>query len=244
MNKVRHWTCPYCNHDATLRDQDCESSGTRLIIQDPIEGHKFVWWDYVVCPNPKCRKFTLQVSLLDCNWNKNKTKWEIGNLIRVWDLVPPSRAKAFPDYIPKAVLDDYNEACLIVDLSPKASATLSRRCLQGILRDFWKVKPGRLIDEIEQIKDKTDPLTWDAIDSVRKVGNIGAHMEKDINLIVEVDSNEAEMLIELIETLLKDWYVAREERKIRLAQIKSMADKKDAERKRDGSQEARENGGL
>jgi len=171
------------------------------------------------------------VGLFELSHNDAENRWDIGDVIRVWNLVPPSRAKAFPDYIPKGILDDYNEACLIVDLSPKASATLSRRCLQGILRDFWKVNPGRLIDEIEQIKDKTDPLTWDAIDAVRKVGNIGAHMENDINVIREVDPNEAEMLVGLIEILLRDWYIAREERKNRLIKIRAIADEKDSERK-------------
>jgi Domain of unknown function (DUF4145) len=30
------------------------------------------------------------------------------------------------------------------------------------------------------LEEKVDPQTWDAIDSVRKIGNIGAHMEADI----------------------------------------------------------------
>lgn len=89
------------------------------------------------------------------------------------------------------------------------------------------MKPGRLVDEIEQIKNKLDPITWDAIEAVRTLGNIGAHMEKDINVIVEVDPNEASLLIGLVETLLKEWYVAREERKIRMgAVIASAASKK------------------
>jgi hypothetical protein len=120
---------------------------------------------------------------------------------------------------------------LIAGLSPKASATLSRRCLQGIIRDYWRVKPGNLANEIEQIKDRVDPLTWDAIEAVRKVGNIGAHMEKDINLIVEVEPQEAELLIGLIETLLKDWYITREERKLRLEQIRLLGETKDAAKK-------------
>jgi hypothetical protein len=149
-----------------------------------------------------------------------------GETLKQWQLLPTSRALAFPNYVPVGIISDYNEACLICDASPKASATLSRRCLQGIIRDFWKVKAGRLVDEIEQIKDRTDPLTWDAIDSVRKVGNIGAHMEKDIDLIVDVDPNEAELLVGLIETLIRDWYVTREERRARLQQIKQIADEK------------------
>jgi len=96
-----------------------------------------------------------------------------------------------------------------------------------VLREFWNVKPGRLVDEIDQIKDKTDPLTWQAIDAVRKVGNIGAHMEKDINIIIDVDPNEAQLLIGLIKTLIRDWYIAREERKNRLNQITAIAQTKD-----------------
>jgi hypothetical protein len=138
-------------------------------------------------------------------------------------LVPYSNAKPFPGYIPRPILQDYEEACLIRDLSAKASATLARRCLQGIIRDFWSVKPGRLVDEIESIKEKVDPLTWDAIDAVRKVGNIGAHMEKDINLILDVEPAEANLLLNLIETLLKDWYITREERRSRLLAITEIA---------------------
>lgn len=58
-----------------------------------------------------------------------------------------------------------------------------------------------------------------AIDHVRTVGNIGAHMEKDIDLIVPVDPGEAQALIELIELLFEEWYGAREKRKERLARI-------------------------
>jgi hypothetical protein len=85
-----------------------------------------------------------------------------------------------------------------------------------------------LIDEIEALKDNTDSLTWAAIDAVRKVGNIGAHMEKDINVIVDVEPNEAQLLIGLIESLVKDWYVAKHDREERLKEIAALAAKKDA----------------
>lgn len=124
-------------------------------------------------------------------------------------MYPKSLAKQFPDYIPKAIKDDYEEAYSILLLSPKASATLSRRCLQGMIRDFWKVKPGRLYDEINAIQSKVSPAQWKAIDSLRSLGNIGAHMEKDVNEIVEIDNGEAEKLIKLIELLMEKWYIAR-----------------------------------
>jgi integrase len=54
-------------------------------------------------------------------------------VLQRWNLIPEADIKIFPDYIPKPILDDYAEACLINNLSPKASATLSRRSLQGII---------------------------------------------------------------------------------------------------------------
>jgi len=113
---------------------------------------------------------------------------------------------------PKSYPNDYQEACLIQKLSPKASATLARRCLQGMIRDFWSIQKSQLVNEINAIKDQVDPLTWKAIDTVRRVGNIGAHMEKDIGLIIDVEPNEAAQLIKLIELLLQDWYITRHER--------------------------------
>lgn len=153
--------------------------------------------------------------------------WINEHFIKGWTLIPPSTAKVFPDYVPGPVRDDYEEACAIKDLSPKASATLSRRCLQGMVRDFWGVSKARLIDEIEAIRDKVDDQTWAAIDAVRKIGNIGAHMEKDINVIVDVEPEEAQKLIELIELLVKDWYTTRHERAERLKSIVQMKEAKE-----------------
>ncbi len=154
-----------------------------------------------------------------------------GDLLKRWSLIPPSAALTFPDYVPKPVRDDYEEACLIRDLSPKASATLARRALQGMIRDYWGVSKARLIDEIEAIRDKVDPLTWAAIDGVRKIGNIGAHMEKDINVIIDVEPEEAGRLIQLVEILVKDWYVTKHDREERLKSVAQLALEKDLTKK-------------
>lgn len=212
-----NWTCPHCERAVTITEERFSSDKHTLYIEN-ANGQLTLFTRYIVCPNPQCKKFTLTAAL-----HQTRSAAAGGLLtlkkLQEWSLVPPSSSKHFPEYVPQAIRDDYQEACLIRDLSPKASATLSRRCLQGILRDFWKVKPGRLVDEIEEVKDKIDSVTWDAIEAVRKLGNIGAHMEKDINVIVEVDLEEAALLIGLVETLLKEWYVAREERKARMAAV-------------------------
>lgn len=140
-----------------------------------------------------------------------------------WRLLPESEAIVLPDYIPDPIQQDYYEACRIRDLSPKASATLARRCLQGMIRDFFGISKSTLKMEIDAIKDKVDADVYAAIDAVRSVGNIGAHMEKDINVIVDVEPNEAQLLIELIEQLITDWYVARKLKSERLMKITAMA---------------------
>lgn len=227
-----NWTCPHCQRHVTITNTII--GDTTTLYHENADGRHSLVTHFITCPNPECRKFTLEVQLHRSVQQPNGRE-KLTELVKSWRLVPPSNAKVFPDYIPQPLIDDYTEACLIREDSPKASATLARRCLQGILRDFWGVKPGRLVDEIEAIKDKTDYLTWEAIDAVRKIGNIGAHMEKDINLIVDVDSNEAELLINLIETLFQDWYINREERKKRLQSIVDIGSQKTKDRKGDGS---------
>lgn len=196
---------------------------------------------FVVCPNPECKEFTLSVLLFKAMMNPSMGSYLPSEFppLAAWQLIPASEAKMYPDYVPKPVRDDYEEACLIRDLSPKASATLARRCLQGMVRDFWSVKKGRLQDEIEAIRDKVAPKTWQAIDAVRSVGNIGAHMEKDINVIVEVDPTEATMLIQLVEYLVEDWYVTDHERDRQLDNIIALGEAKKQARKSSSQTEGR-----
>ena len=130
----------------------------------------------------------------------------------------------FPEYVPHNIRQDYEEACIIKELSPKSSATLARRALQGMIRNYWGIKGKSLYDEINQIKDKVDPATFDAIDAVRKIGNIGAHMERDVNVIIDIEPSEAGLLINLIEELIDDWYIAREQRRLRNEKLQQKAD--------------------
>jgi len=225
------WTCPFCNHDSIVTAANYHSERTFLTI-DNIQGRRVAYFRFIVCPNKECKQFTFTASLYEVSTTPGGG-WVAGRLIKSWNLIPASQAKVFPSYIPKPILDDYEEACLIRDLSPKASATLSRRCLQGMIRNFWGVSKSRLIDEIEAIKDKVDVLTWEAIDAVRRIGNIGAHMEKDVDLIVDVDPDEASQLINLIEILIKDWYITKHEREKSLQSIVELGKAKESQKKGD-----------
>jgi len=195
------------------------------LVEESTDGWKVLTNIFYICSNDECKKISLVSNLYSWEILENSYNHSLYinddsiELEQEWNLIPESRAKTFPNYIPKWILEDYQESCLIKTLSPKASATLSRRCLQGIIRDFYWISKWRLIDEINALENQIDPLIYQAIDWTRKIWNIWAHMEKDINLIIEVEEWEAEKLIKLIEMLLKECYVTRYEREKNLKDI-------------------------
>jgi hypothetical protein len=114
------------------------------------------------------------------------------------------------DDVPAEYSEDYKEACLVLPDSPKASAALSRRCLQNILRGMAKVKPSNLSNEIDEVlasKQLPSHLA-EAIDAVRNIGNFAAHTTKSTSTgtIVDVETGEAEWLLDVLEGLF-DFYL-------------------------------------
>jgi quinol monooxygenase YgiN len=55
-------------------------------------------------------------------------------------------------------------------------------------------------------------------------------MEKDINLIVDVEPNEADLLVRLIEVLLDEWYIRRHEREDHMQKVIAAAKAKDVQK--------------
>ena len=187
--------CLFCgcyvpNHDDTFREDE-----HYFLIRRPHFASEENFSDKITiqtmnCPN--CHKVSIDIVGVGSQFPNRITHFN-----------PISLAKAYPDYIPQTIRSDYEEAHAILNLSPKASATLSRRCLQGMIRDFWGISKARLVDEIDALKESVDPSTKKVLDALRKLGNIGAHPEKDINLIVDIEPNEAYKLLKFIELLMQ-----------------------------------------
>ncbi|UXN62933.1 DUF4145 domain-containing protein [Phyllobacterium sp. A18/5-2] len=227
------WVCPFCDRNQVVISENHDTTFEPLGIGKSVHGLVGIRIVSIRCASPSCNEVTVIAQLTGAELSRKSGEYEpIAPLLGRWNLRPESSAKPQPSYIPAPLREDYLEACKIRELSPKASATLSRRCLQGMIRDFCKIHKSRLIDEIKELRrldeeghapKGVESETLDAIDAVRSIGNIGAHMEKDIGFIIDVDPTEAQALIELIEMLFSEWYVARHRRTERLEKVKAIA---------------------
>lgn len=201
--------CPYCSMIMPISQDTLQTLYPSFEFQNGMYRNKTheihyqkscLKIDFYMCPN--CKQYSIIVNGIGSDVS------DIGKV----QIRPKSLAIQFPTYIPEGIRQDYEEACAIVNLSPKASATLSRRCLQSMIRDFWKITgKKRLVDEIDALQDKVPATQWKILNSIRRLGNIGAHPEADVNLIIDIEPGDAQKLISVIELLIRQWYIERYE---------------------------------
>lgn len=121
--------CPHC---ATIVHFDWSSTNA---ITQAGEGFTEYELHYAACPNcsdvvVKLRKGTPVYTLGE--WIVNQVQWE--------KIIHP-KAKRIDDTesVPAAYLEDYEEAVKVLSSSPKASAALTRRLLQNIIREEYNI---------------------------------------------------------------------------------------------------------
>lgn len=151
--------------------------------------------------------------------------WEASGAIQLVEaheeraVYPPSSGRVLPSEIPASFKSDLKEAFLVLPISPKASAALSRRLLQRVFHEILNIKKRNLSEEIDEfIKSGEVPsYLQEATDAIRTIGNFAAHPIKDSNSgeIAEVEDGEAEWLIEVLEALFDFVFVQPEKLKTR-----------------------------
>lgn len=207
----KNFRCPFCNEIVAITPTT-EAEASVFFSDRSIANYGFISGQHsypkdliklIMRKCPACGKISVQTYGLGSQYKDTTTY-----------VYPKSKAIQFPDYVPQQIREDYEEAYAILHLSPKASATLSRRCLQGMIRNFFDVKDSNLAKEINDISDKVTPSIKEVLDSVRQIGNVGAHMEQDVNLILNISDGEAEKLLKLIELLIKNWYIERHDAEV------------------------------
>jgi len=116
---------------------------------------------------------------------------------------------------------DFREAVTVFPKSKKASAALSRRCLQMILTTKGGAKLKDLATQIDEVLPLLPTAIGDNVDAVRQIGNFAAHpiKSKSTGEIVEVEEGEAEWLLEVLEELFEHFYVATARAEARRASL-------------------------
>lgn len=223
---MNSFKCPYCSETFPLISTTYQHWQPSFDYPDaPVERPDFNIYQPKPIPPSLINLYFYKCPT--CNGISITAKGE-GNATQNLDmpLLPNSPAIQFPDYVPDAVKSDYCEAYAIAHLSPKASATLSRRCLQSIIRDFWGIKEKTLYQEISELQNRVSASQWDVLNALRNLGNIGAHPEADVNLIIDIDPDDAVKIIRVIELLIKQWYIERHDQEKLYSEVTSLSDEK------------------
>lgn len=164
------------------------------------------YWRYRSALCPECGNVTIEIA-------RFYDRHEPGE---PWHQVHPigaSRGPVDPE-VPDKIRDDYIEACNALPISAKASAALSRRCLQNILHAHgYKAKD--LAKEIDLLLNEIDPKKAlphrlrETIDGIRNFGNFSAHPidDKTTLQVIDVEPHEAEWCLQILEDMFEHFYV-------------------------------------
>jgi hypothetical protein len=197
--------CPHCSihfHDNWFVDYfNRHQSNLTETSSDGADAR----WAYRSAICPGCSGRTIEVSLA-----RNK------QAITPWRQIQPIGANRgpVPAEVPEQIASDYIEACNVLPISAKASAALSRRCLQNMLH-AGGYRDRDLAREIDQLLDEPDPRKAlphrlrETVDAIRNFGNFSAHPidDKTTLQVIDVEPHEAEWCLEVIEELFEHFYV-------------------------------------
>lgn len=189
--------CPHCDvgiHESFQRHQPF------------VIGNESWIASYQKCPECKATIIKLVANSL-------APQGQTGYLMVPQFVAYPRNKSARP--VPVGVTDpykqDFEEAVAVLPLSAKASAALSRRNLQAIIRDKAGVKGKDLNVEIQTIIDAGIVPSYisEGLHAVRQIGNFAAHPIKATATgeIVDVEDGEAEWNLDVLESMFDFYFV-------------------------------------
>jgi len=209
--------CPHCLHIVFFDEPKGVYEGRYLqptyLITESEDGEERVYVYSSQCPNCKKPVVVAEITI------KGKSSYRLVYPLNVTRTVPPE--------VPKEIRDDFLEAATVLPISEKASAALSRRCLQNLLSDRG-YKGDNLYEQIEKALKDLPPKIAENLDAVRVIGNFAAHPIKckETGSIVDVEPEEASWTLDVLEELFEYFYVqpkrAEEKRRKLEEKLKSL----------------------
>ncbi|BBL58636.1 DUF4145 domain-containing protein [Methylomonas koyamae] len=168
------------------------------------------FWHIEKITCPACERFVLHL-ILSASYVVNGHPIKGSEISRY--LVRPrgSMRPSPPKEVPEEFRSDYREAAAVLVDSPKASAALSRRCLQHLIREKAGIKKSDLAKEIDAlISSNTLPSHLvEAVDAIRNIGNFAAHPIKATSSgeVLPVEPGEAEWTLDVLDGLFDFYFV-------------------------------------
>ncbi len=200
--------CPHCleSFHEVAAHQDLPNTQSHDNQMRPKALDADGYWSLAVTLCPACNRNTIFLRLTGFR-RGNKHVAPQPYSIMVW---PRGMSRSpLPTEVPEEFADEYREACLVLADSPKASAALSRRCLQHLIHEKAGIKRRDLSQEIDELMPTLPPDLSDSIDAVRNLGNFSAHptKSKSTGEIVDVEPGEAEWTLDVLEGLFDHYFV-------------------------------------
>ena len=139
--------CPYCNHGINF-----EPDGNSQVYpsSDYVDSGIGYQMKYGFCP--LCDEFLVLLYFGQCSQERiaNEFYYSMDVISSESFLYPKNFVRPVEPEVPAAYKTDFIEACNVLNLSPKASAALSRRLLQNVLREHFKIQHRDLANEIDE----------------------------------------------------------------------------------------------
>lgn len=191
--------CPHCSIHVRFESTNFTSGAVQ------IRTKKNIFFNVIAAGCPECGQ-----PILTGQWLSNSSN---GLKTITFPLWPDSGAHPVPEEVETeapSLAADFREAAAVLPKSKKASAALSRRCLQFILREKGGTKSRDLAPQIDEVIDDLPTELGKNVDAIRQIGNFSAHPMKSTNSgeIADVVEEEAEWLLSILEELFDYYYVA------------------------------------
>ena len=194
-------SCPYCSKAIFFEKED--TFVYEYAKHERPSGSNITGFEVAVGFCPSCDR--LIVLFRQGIYEKQDYGPQLAEIITEEIIYPKYSARNLPNEVPEPFKSDFQEAVAVLFYSPKASAAISRRLLQNLLREQFKIKHSSLakeIDEFLKLPGIPSYLTQ-AVDAIRNIGNFAAHPLKDTSTgeIVDVEDGEAEWLLDVLDSL-------------------------------------------
>ncbi len=194
--------CPKCNLGIRF-----EISSTSPVYNEEHPTIKQYGFDVAHGFCPECNQFVVLLrhgKWWSPNYN-NEGSQELTGILSQQIIFPLTALKKVEPEVPESYRREFQEAYSVLQISPRASAAMSRRLLQTILREEFGIKKRNLADEIDAFLSTPGIPSYlsQEIDAIRNVGNFASHPIKNTQTgeIVEVEPGEAEWLIDVLDAL-------------------------------------------